>query len=300
MVSNRRSQSPEWTEAVAEALEHLVKMTPELRASGNDLVDIACRINSNAFGITDYRGATSTQGIPQTIAVGTFPLSALFNHACSPSIVVRTELKVIDGVLKPVMLTQAVRDIPEGDQVFNSYIDLMQPTVERRLALNATKHFWCICDRCQSFENGQPQDGCLDGFIDLNGNIVSVPTSIKDEFERDYASVQDFLTVGNDYFAHQSLNTFLTKYLNSQEPIRPHPRHAHLHQAMFQLLTTTQKLAGSDHVLVQRCLASTPWTIDALARRLHDNLVLAVEEGWYPPFCLESAYLDSLLNKSTQ
>lgn len=100
-----------------------------------ELKAILCRFRSNNFGIVD--------SMVRVIASGIYPLGALLNHSCAPNCLLRYTKT---GVLQVV----AARDIPEGEELTHSYVELVAPTPTRQLRLKQHYGFDCNCVRCQS------------------------------------------------------------------------------------------------------------------------------------------------------
>ncbi|XP_023336775.1 protein msta isoform X2 [Eurytemora carolleeae] len=93
-----------------------------------------------------------------------FPLAALMNHSCWPNIF-RSSMETDKGA---VMTVSASRKIQKGEEIFNSYIDILQPTILRSILLKQTKQFQCRCVRCED-----------DLDLGLNGNAVICPFCVK-------------------------------------------------------------------------------------------------------------------------
>uniref|UniRef100_A0A8C8EHM9 [histone H3]-lysine(4) N-trimethyltransferase n=1 Tax=Oncorhynchus tshawytscha TaxID=74940 RepID=A0A8C8EHM9_ONCTS len=65
---------------------------------------------------------------------------ALMNHSCSPNVIVTYKGTVAE--------VRAVQDIQPGDEIFNSYIDLLYPTDDRNERLRDSYFFTCVCNEC--------------------------------------------------------------------------------------------------------------------------------------------------------
>jgi len=74
-----------------------------------------------------------------------FPLTAMLNHSCFPNIA-RTIQYTEEGFKMRVV---ASRPIKTGQQIFNSYIDILDPVQVRRKHLQETKNMLCRCERCE-------------------------------------------------------------------------------------------------------------------------------------------------------
>jgi SET and MYND domain-containing protein len=112
------------------------KVPAEMRPSLKEMVKLASRVNSNSYGLGDPNEASNAD-----VAFGLFPVASFMNHSCHPN-------SVFTGSSHGVMVVKALRPIKAGDEILVSYIDIFQPTQERRHDLLTTKHFWCLCDRC--------------------------------------------------------------------------------------------------------------------------------------------------------
>eukprot|EP00063_Salmo_salar_P068491 XP_014043326.1 PREDICTED: N-lysine methyltransferase SMYD2-like [Salmo salar] len=62
------------------------------------------------------------------------------NHSCSPNVIVTYKGTVAE--------VRAVQDIQPGDEIFNSYIDLLYPTDDRNERLRDSYFFTCVCNEC--------------------------------------------------------------------------------------------------------------------------------------------------------
>ncbi|XP_055770198.1 N-lysine methyltransferase SMYD2-A-like [Salvelinus fontinalis] len=92
------------------------------------------------FGQVNCNGFTIEDEELSHLGSAVFPDVALMNHSCSPNVIVTykgTEAEV-----------RAVQDIQPGDEVFNSYIDLLYPTDDRNERLRDSYFFTCVCDEC--------------------------------------------------------------------------------------------------------------------------------------------------------
>lgn len=73
---------------------------------------------------------------------GLYPLSSLMNHTCVPN-----TMHIFDG--NQTMIVKATTFIPKGEEIFHSYTRIIWGTPVRRMHLARTKHFICLCLRCQ-------------------------------------------------------------------------------------------------------------------------------------------------------
>jgi len=99
------------------------------------LFTMRLRLNNNVVGIN----------MPNKDDIyGVYPMMAILNHSCDPSVVYSKEGK--DATIVVI----AVRDIAEGEEIFTSYLSEPQglSLEERREALMAWFGTSCRCDRC--------------------------------------------------------------------------------------------------------------------------------------------------------
>ena len=145
----------------------------------NLALSIASRINVNAYGIVISN--KSTEFNREDVGFGVFPLAAMmFNHSCSPNLV--------NVWIDNRMEYRTVTDVQVGEELDISYIDIRLSTPMRRNILRLSKHFFCTCKRCRSF------DLCC-GYIDNNDVIFNKVDSTDD----------DYLYFGNSKFSEDSL-----------------------------------------------------------------------------------------------
>jgi len=99
------------------------------------LFTMRLRLNNNVVGINllnkDY-------------IYGVYPMMAILNHSCDPSVVYSKPGK------DATIVVTAVRDIAEGEEIFSSYLSEPQELSleERRASLMAWLGTSCRCDRC--------------------------------------------------------------------------------------------------------------------------------------------------------
>uniref|UniRef100_A0A8C7DB21 [histone H3]-lysine(4) N-trimethyltransferase n=1 Tax=Oncorhynchus kisutch TaxID=8019 RepID=A0A8C7DB21_ONCKI len=74
------------------------------------------------------------------VTVWTHSHQSLMNHSCSPNVIVTYKGTVAE--------VRAVQDIQPGDEIFNSYIDLLYPTDDRNERLRDSYFFTCVCNEC--------------------------------------------------------------------------------------------------------------------------------------------------------
>eukprot|EP00904_Undaria_pinnatifida_P001821 jgi/Undpi1/1163/HiC_scaffold_10.g04625.m1 len=147
LMHHRETMSASWITVAREAAEDLTQIVPDwARLEVGEVVELACRVNVNAHGFGDDFKPNSV------IGVGMFPLLAMVNHACRPN----CTFVYYGGKLT----VRTLEGVPAGSELCVCYIDLLQPKVDRRQELLATKHFVCACSRC---DHPDPVDSYLDG-----------------------------------------------------------------------------------------------------------------------------------------
>uniref|UniRef100_A0A2N9F3I1 MYND-type domain-containing protein n=1 Tax=Fagus sylvatica TaxID=28930 RepID=A0A2N9F3I1_FAGSY len=82
------------------------------------------------------------------LGTGLYPVVSIINHSCSPNSVL-----VFEGRLAVI---RAVQYIPQGAEVFISYIEIAGSTMTRQKALKEQYLFTCMCPRC--IKVGQSDD----------------------------------------------------------------------------------------------------------------------------------------------
>ncbi|ORE06692.1 SET domain-containing protein, partial [Rhizopus microsporus var. microsporus] len=139
LLSHIESAPAPFKQVLTAASERLSTELPEsLRIPVEDMVALACRINSNAHGLGDNHSRNTD------VALGLFPLGALFfNHGCNPN-------TAFVGLPNGQLAFRTIRSVQKDEELVVSYIDIYSNRDERRQELLATKHFWCKCKRCTS------------------------------------------------------------------------------------------------------------------------------------------------------
>ena len=101
------------------------------------------RFRVNNFGVTD--------SLVRVIGGAVYPLGALLNHSCSPNCLVRYDLSSESSSQRhepPVMELIAAQDIPIGEELTHSYIELVSSKKSRISNLKQMYGFDCFCPRC--------------------------------------------------------------------------------------------------------------------------------------------------------
>ncbi|BGP57780.1 hypothetical protein JCM8202v2_005427 [Rhodotorula sphaerocarpa] len=158
--------SDTWTQV--ESLEsHRLQLTPEeqerffqlsvslsayvgqetLAASCPDaaaIIDLCSRFVSNSFALTSPTDLSN-------IGVSICPLTALINHSCAPNaVVVFPSFPASGSNTSKHMAVVALRDIPAGEEILTSYVDLSLPRTDRRRELEERYKFRCECEACDT------------------------------------------------------------------------------------------------------------------------------------------------------
>jgi hypothetical protein len=107
LVSHRKSQKLSWIEAITSAASDLVAEIPPV--SIDDVIKLACQINSNSHGIHDTNNSI--------VGIGMYPLVALMNHSCIPNALF---LSSDYGKFTVRLLC----DVAKGQEICVSYVDL--------------------------------------------------------------------------------------------------------------------------------------------------------------------------------
>ncbi|KAJ8402850.1 hypothetical protein AAFF_G00361640 [Aldrovandia affinis] len=98
------------------------------------LTELFGQVNCNGFTIEDEELSHLGSAV--------FPDVALMNHSCSPNVIVTYKGTVAE--------VRAVQEIPPGDEIFTSYIDLLYPTEDRNERLRDSYFFTCDCNECST------------------------------------------------------------------------------------------------------------------------------------------------------
>ncbi|GAA5900110.1 hypothetical protein JCM5296_002059 [Sporobolomyces johnsonii] len=118
--------------------------------NGGALLDLCSRFTSNSFALTSPTDVTN-------IGVSISPLTALFNHSCSPNAVVVFPSFPSSSSSKHMRVV-TLKPINPGDEVLTSYVDIALPRDLRRKELKDRYKFDCDCDEC----TGKVREGKVD------------------------------------------------------------------------------------------------------------------------------------------
>eukprot|EP00731_Ephydatia_muelleri_P024917 Em0016g1188a len=99
---------------------------------GGHAYDVLCKLICNTFSICD--------GEMVAIGAGVYIQCSQLNHSCDPNCVALFAGKTLT--------VRAIKDIPAGDQMLISYVDLVDSCLDRRSQLKKVYGFVCVCVRC--------------------------------------------------------------------------------------------------------------------------------------------------------
>eukprot|EP00079_Xenopus_tropicalis_P016177 XP_004914683.1 PREDICTED: histone-lysine N-methyltransferase SMYD3 isoform X1 [Xenopus tropicalis] len=141
-ISDLQSHIKEASEEVKDGLRHLATalqhyLKEEIQEisqlpPGFQVLEYFGKVTCNSFTISD--------GEMQDVGVGLYPSMSLLNHSCDPNCVI-----VFEGTC---LLLRTVKEIPKGEELTISYIDVKMPTQGRRDQLQRQYCFLCDCQRC--------------------------------------------------------------------------------------------------------------------------------------------------------
>ncbi|XP_041929413.1 N-lysine methyltransferase SMYD2-A [Alosa sapidissima] len=145
------NEKNEMNEADIAALHHFYSRHLDFpdKATLNELF---AGVNNNGFTIEDEELSHLGSAV--------FPDVALMNHSCSPNVIVTYK-----GTTAEV---RAVQDISPGEEIFNSYIDLLYPTEDRNERLIDSYFFECDCKECTTKSKDKAK-------MELRKNLSSPP-----------------------------------------------------------------------------------------------------------------------------
>ena len=207
-----------------------------------EMIQLACQINANSFALDN-----PNESVGNEIGVSFLPISALFNHSCSPNAVAITD-KSGNNVVR------TVQPVKKGHDLCISYIDVYLPIQERRGKLLETKHFWCECDRCVENQLDYHIEGlkcpqCPQGYISQTLQNTYTCRScgynqnesdfihFQKNLEKDYEAAFEFVRIRNFENAKTAFEQFLSHYTSLV-----HPLHFHLFNALPPLVNACTQL----------------------------------------------------------
>ncbi|GAA6084502.1 N-lysine methyltransferase SMYD2-A isoform X1 [Tachysurus ichikawai] len=116
------------------------------------LVELFAQVNCNGFTIEDEELSHLGSAV--------FPDVALMNHSCNPNAIVTYKGTVAE--------VRAVQKISPGDEIFNSYIDLLYSTEDRTERLEQSYFFSCDCTECTTNSKDAAK-------LEIHQNLSSAP-----------------------------------------------------------------------------------------------------------------------------
>ncbi|ORX58018.1 SET domain-containing protein [Hesseltinella vesiculosa] len=188
LMSHREKAEPSFVRVISTAANRLIAQDPDLMhdLTVEDIVSLACRINSNAHGLGDNQSRNTD------VALGLFPLGAMFfNHGCNPN-------TAFVGLDNGQLAFRTIRPVAKDEELVVSYIDLYDGRDDRRQILLTSKHFWCKCKRCQSNMQGSV-DRFLQGVVckACQQDVYVVPPTLMDDLLKDRSNLTTALNEPN-------------------------------------------------------------------------------------------------------
>uniref|UniRef100_A0A8K9V1X7 [histone H3]-lysine(4) N-trimethyltransferase n=1 Tax=Oncorhynchus mykiss TaxID=8022 RepID=A0A8K9V1X7_ONCMY len=139
-VTTERTQS-ERLLLLSEFEAHLDKLDSEKNEMNQTDIAALHHFYSRHIDFPDDQTLTVLFGQVRRIGSSSYTsIVALMNHSCSPNVIVTYKGTVAE--------VRAVQDIQPGDEIFNSYIDLLYPTDDRNERLRDSYFFTCVCNEC--------------------------------------------------------------------------------------------------------------------------------------------------------
>ncbi|CAO3646060.1 unnamed protein product [Cunninghamella blakesleeana] len=186
LLSHKEKVSSDFIKVISNAGERILAENSNLTnsISVDDLVALACRINSNAHGLGDNHSRNTD------VALGLFPIGAMFfNHSCNPN-------TTFVGVENGKLAFRTIRPVKKDEELVVSYIDIYAPRDERRQNLLNSKHFWCKCKRCASSMDSSV-DRFLNGIVckECEQDVYIIPPSTIDDIMKDQSILNSIESV---------------------------------------------------------------------------------------------------------
>ncbi|KAJ3045762.1 hypothetical protein HDV00_007888 [Rhizophlyctis rosea] len=251
LLSHKTSNKSSWLQAVQAAAEDLFsQLKPPLTTPTEEIITLACQINSNSHGMRDPTGNGNMD-----VAVGMFPLVAMLNHSCMPNC-------AYVGIAHGQMLVRTLRPVAEGEELTVSYVDLYAGREERRGKLLETKNFWCECERCvEDSERDREVDGvkcwhCRKGMFvaedegfkcnraECEGCCTKEEyVAIQTTAEREFGAAMDFAKARDAAGARSAFEHFLKVHDGGNGEGDLHPRHHLLLNARATLINCCFRLS---------------------------------------------------------
>ncbi|KAJ3051502.1 hypothetical protein HK097_007466 [Rhizophlyctis rosea] len=128
--------------------------------AAKDMIELLCRFACNSISVSD--------GELVNVGVGVFPTLSLMNHSCDPNCAI-----IFNGRTATL---RSIKDIDEGEEICQSYLDLTERTSSRKKELRKRYFFDCRCSICE--EEAQdvrsrykcPKEDC-DGWLNVGDDL---------------------------------------------------------------------------------------------------------------------------------
>ena len=130
-----------------------------------------CQMVSNAHAVTEVCAVDDSSERQERIATAIYPSASLMNHSCDPT--------VINSFVGSTLIVRAIKDVPEGGQVFNCYgphYRRMRRS-DRLESLQMQYRFTCTCPHCLDEETEDFQDVLYSFQCSCGGSLISPKTS---------------------------------------------------------------------------------------------------------------------------
>lgn len=244
LVVHREAFDKAWMKnMIATAKDLSVILPAEMALEPQQIVDFACRINSNAHSMQDTEGKT------QVAAFGLFPLGSLFfRHSCLPNIHFSGD--------KGQFSYRAVKDIQVGQELVVSHVaDLYSPRSERQRELQISKFLRCDCPRCKP-DLKKSVDRFIDGILcsACQTSVVLPVAATKADGTPDYP----FFRCEDDACGHElTYNSFLSKRAKMMDEYRANIETINANkfpEAVAALKSWIQKYGTEKYIHSMHCL----------------------------------------------
>ncbi|KAJ1654217.1 hypothetical protein IWQ61_005809 [Dispira simplex] len=155
LPSRKEAFEETWIKTITDAMDAFIAVLPgnlATLATSDFLIGLACRISIHSQGFADPASRRNND------CIGLFPLTAQFiNHSCLPNAYLVSKANGRVAI-------RTLQEVPEGQALTVSYVDLFQPREQRRRDLLMTRHFWCQCRRCNELLSSSV-DRYMDGIL---------------------------------------------------------------------------------------------------------------------------------------
>ncbi|KAL5496874.1 hypothetical protein EMCRGX_G013245 [Ephydatia muelleri] len=206
--------------------------------------DAACKIKCNAFDIYNHSSTTIGEGI--------YKSCTMMNHSCEPNCAWSFDGKA--------MVIHAVTDISADEQLFISYIALVESCSHRRACLLDHYAFECTCVRCRREEGNDGEVERNMATIKANEQLYNTQIENNDKAGAMETAFTLVALYRCSLFAHhpaQGLALFRLGKLQKQAALQQEKSGATLTAAIGSLTTAVQALQicfGTDHPLTKEAV----------------------------------------------